>query len=134
VIVVDTSVVIAILGRERDAARLARTLAADQHCQISVVNFVEAATVAQRWGDAAATATLDEFMANFRVNLAAVDQQHAQLARQAYLQFGKGRGHPAQLNICDCFSYALAKSLDAPLLFKGDDFSKTDIKSALDPQ
>jgi len=53
------------------------------------------------------------------------------IAREAHLRFGKGMGHPAQLNFGDCFSYALAKSLDVPLLYKGGDFAKTDIKSAL---
>jgi len=130
-IVIDTSVVIAVLGREPEGAEIARALAARSQAQISAVNFVEAATVAQRWGDTAATTTLDEFYANFRVNVAPVDLQQARMARQAYLKYGKGRDHPAQLNICDCFAYALAKTLDAPLLFKGDDFPHTDVKRAI---
>ena len=60
-----------------------------------------------------------------------VDGNQIVIAREAHLRYGKGLGHPAQLNFGDCFSYALAKSLDVPLLYKGDDFAKTDIKSAL---
>lgn len=130
-IVVDTSVLIAILNKEPEAERLRQTLATFARVAISPVNFVETATVAQRWGDHVATAMLDEVMAAFAIEVPPDDKALARLARDAYLKFGKGRGHPAQLNICDCFSYALAKSLDAPLLFKGDDFSKTDVKRAI---
>jgi ribonuclease VapC len=66
----------------------------------------------------------------YRLKVVPVDEAQWRLATEALRQFGKGR-HPARLNICDSFSYALAKSLDAPLLFKGDDFTHTDIRAAL---
>jgi ribonuclease VapC len=70
---------------------------------------------------------LDLFIAKARISLVPVDEEQADLARQAFRKFGKGR-HPAGLNFGDCFSYALARSLDEPLLFKGNDFSQTDIE------
>lgn len=66
-----------------------------------------------------------------RIEISAWTRQHADIAAEAFLRFGRGRGHAAKLNFGDCMAYALAKSLDAPLLFKGDDFALTDIRSAL---
>lgn len=71
-----------------------------------------------------------DLLAALRITTAAVDQHQATIAAEAFLRFGKGR-HPAGLNLGDCFFYALAKSLNAPLLYKGDDFGRTDITSAL---
>jgi ribonuclease VapC len=72
---------------------------------------------------------VDLFVQRAAIDVIAVSEEHAELARGAYRQYGKGR-HPAGLNFGDCFSYALAAALDEPLLFVGDDFSKTDIKVA----
>lgn len=71
-------------------------------------------------------------IARSQITITPFTESLAELAAQAFLKFGKGCGHPAQLNFGDCMAYALAKSLDAPLLYKGDDFAKTDIRSALD--
>jgi ribonuclease VapC len=73
---------------------------------------------------------LDDLIAT-ALSVSDVTSAHLRIAREAHLKYGKGMGHPAQLNFGDCFSYALAKSLDAPLLYKGGDFAKTDIKSAI---
>ncbi len=129
-IVLDTSAVIALLNAEPEALAMEAALAADKDRRISAASLVETTMVASRWGDLAATAGIDALLAALEIEVAPFDVAQLALARQAFLKFGKGRGHPAQLNICDCFSYALAKSLDAPLLFKGKDFPHTDIAAA----
>ena len=83
-----------------------------------------------RSGDAAVLA-LDAFLLKSGINVMEVSPRIADIAFDAYRRFGKGTGHGAALNYGDCFSYALAKYLDAPLLFKGNDFSQTDISSAM---
>lgn len=129
-IVVDTSAMIALLNAEPEALAMEAALAADKDRCISAASLVETTMVASRWGDLAATAGIDALLAALEIEVAPFDVAQLALARQAFLKFGKGRGHPAQLNICDCFSYALAKSRDAPLLFKGKDFPHTDIAAA----
>lgn len=74
----------------------------------------------------------DSLLAQSGIETVAWTAELADLATDAFLRFGKGQGHPAQLNFGDCMAYAVAKSLDVPLLFKGDDFAKTDIRSALE--
>ncbi|MEM0898936.1 MAG: type II toxin-antitoxin system VapC family toxin [Pseudomonadota bacterium] len=74
---------------------------------------------------------LQRFQETFPMLMVPIDQQQAYLAKDARRQFGRGSGHPAQLNMGDCFAYALAKKLSKPLLFKGNDFSHTDVRSAL---
>ncbi|MBN8605973.1 MAG: type II toxin-antitoxin system VapC family toxin [Caulobacterales bacterium] len=129
-IVLDTSAIIALLNAEPEALAMEAALAADKDRCISAASLVETTMVASRWGDLAATAGIDALLAALEIEVAPFDVAQLALARQAFLKFGKGRGHPAQLNICDCFSYALAKSRDAPLLFKGKDFPHTDITAA----
>ncbi len=98
---------------------------------LSVVGWVELSlVVAGRHGDAATLAFLDRFLQAAAIELRPVDESQARLAREAFLRFGKGR-HPAGLNFGDCFSYALARTLDAPLLFVGNDFGQTDVRAAL---
>ena len=80
-------------------------------------------------GDPIASRRVDEFFKIAQISIEAVTETHAQIARDAYRDFGKGSGHPAKLNFGDCFAYALAKSRREPLLFKGDDFIHTDIIS-----
>jgi len=77
------------------------------------------------------TTAVDKFLDRYAVELRSVDETQLRIARIAFDRFGKGRGHPARLNFGDCFAYALAKSLGAPLLYKGDDFAHTDIAAAL---
>lgn len=130
-IVLDTSAVIALLNAEPEAPDMEAALAADRDRRIGAATLVETTMVASRWGDGAATAGVDALLAALRVEVVPFDAAQCAAARGAFLKFGKGRGHPAQLNLSDCISYALAKTLDAPLLFKGDDFSHTDIKRAI---
>jgi len=129
-IVVDRSAVIAIFRQEDDAGDYARRIAADDDPVMSAANLVETSIVlrglkkiaperAERW--------LDDFMKTAGIRIEPVTPDQAQVARAAHLQFGKGTGHGASLNYGDCFAYALAKAMDAPLLCKGSDFPLTDI-------
>src|SRR6185312_12728786 len=124
--VVDTSAVLAILLGEREAEAFARAIEAADTCRISAANFVEAAIVIDTRGDAVASRQFDLFMRRAAIRVEAVTLEQTEVARQAYRDFGKGR-HSAGLNFRDCFSYALAKVLDEPLLFKGTDFGQTDV-------
>lgn len=126
--VIDTSAIIAIALNEPDAPRFERAIADDPVRLISSATLFEAAIVLEsRFGEAGG-AELDLWLAKAEVEIAPVDAQHADQARRAWRRYGKGR-HSAGLNYGDCFSYALAKLADEPLLFKGNDFSQTDIRS-----
>jgi ribonuclease VapC len=124
--VVDTSAVLAILFNEKDGAQFAAAIEQAERCTISALNWLEAAVVIDNRGDAIASRQFDLFVRRAGIEVEAVTPEQAQLARQAYRDFGKGR-HAAALNFGDCFAYALAKALDQPLLFKGTDFIKTDV-------
>jgi ribonuclease VapC len=124
--VIDTSAVIGILLREGDAAALLRKMASASNRFISAVNFMEAAVVMDsRLGPQGGDDVEDLFAAT-NVQIIPVRIEHARLARDAYRRFGKGY-HAAKLNLADCFAYALAKETGEPLLFKGTDFSQTDV-------
>jgi ribonuclease VapC len=131
VLVVDTSAVVALLKSEPGWETLASRLHAAAFRLLSVAGWVELSlVVAGRHGDAATLAFLDRFLQTAAIERRPVDEPQARLAREAFLRFGKGR-HPAGLNFGDCFAYALARTLDAPLLFVGDDFARTDVRPAL---
>ncbi|MBI2683974.1 MAG: type II toxin-antitoxin system VapC family toxin [Actinobacteria bacterium] len=129
--VVDTSALVAIVANESEAPRCAEILAFATDIAVSSVTVVEAGIVLESRHGAAAGAELDELLAMLGVRVVSVGADHVAAARQAYRLFGKGR-HPAGLNFGDCFSYVLAQTLGAPLLFLGGDFSRTDVTSALD--
>jgi ribonuclease VapC len=133
-IVVDSSALVAILLSEPDAGQLWERLAQEAAAMLSVANYVETGQVlAQRKPDSI-DATLADFHAFLQaslITLAPVDEAQARLALAARIKYGRGFGHPARLNYSDCFAYALAKSRGLPLLYKGDDFTHTDIVSAL---
>jgi ribonuclease VapC len=128
--ILDTSAVIAILRDEPEAEEFAERIDGADVRRISAVSFVEAAAVIDGSGDPVASRRLDELLVRAQVTIEPVTEEQARLARAAYRDFGKGRGHPARLNFGDCFSYALAKALDEPLLYKGGDFGYTDVVSA----
>ncbi len=125
--IVDSSAILAILFNEPDATVYATAIASAQSCRISAANCVEAAVVIESQSPAAGARQFDTFMRRAGITVEPVTEDHALLARQAYSDFGKGR-HPAGLNFGDCFSYALAMATGEPLLFKGNDFSQTDVK------
>lgn len=124
-IAVDSSALVAILLGEPDAERLARTIQAQRNV-ITAANLFETAMVVLSRQGPDAERDLRVLVEQFGMDVASVDDELAWAAQAAWRRFGKGR-HPAGLNFGDCFSYALAKSLGVPLLFKGDDFSQTDV-------
>ena len=129
-IAVDTSAIMAILFVEVDAEVFKRRLSEEPSC-LSAVSFQEASMVmVVRLGDPSAWRELDELIHDLNLQVIDHDRDLALAARAAFARFGKGR-HPARLNFGDCASYALAKSRAIPLLFKGEDFAKTDIVPAL---
>jgi ribonuclease VapC len=126
--IVDTSALIALLRDEPDALRFAAALATRAEAKhLSAANYLEAAIVIDGSRDPVASRRLDEVIAKANIAIEAVTAEHAQIARAAYRDFGKGSGHPAGLNYGDCFAYALAKATGERLLFKGDDFARTDL-------
>jgi len=130
VIAVDTSAIIAILLSEPESDGFLHRLSSEAGC-LSAVSLQEASMViAGRVGDETASHELDQLMRTSALEIVPYDAELARIAREAFLRFGKGR-HPARLNCGDCASYALARSRNIPLLFKGGDFAKTDIVPAL---
>ncbi len=134
-IIVDTSAVIAISQKEETAsdrvARLGEERVGDR--RMSAASFLEAGTVmaGRTRIPLRAIRELDGLLEDMGVELADVDAEQARIALEARIRYGRGFGTQAKLNFGDCFSYALAKILNAPLLYVGDDFDKTDVKSAL---
>ena len=131
--VLDTSAVLAMLFLEPEAEAFARAVARAEYRRISAANLLEAGIVADHQADARAGRQLDALVARIELSTEPVTAEHVRIARQAYLDFGKGN-HPAGLNFGDCFAYALAKATGEPLLFKGDDFQRTDIQAAVTPR
>ncbi len=127
--ILDTSAVSAIFFGEPDGAHYIQMIHGADRCRISAANFVELCLVIEGQLGPEAGRQLDMFFRRAEIVVEAVTVEQAHLARQAFLDFGRGR-HPAQLNLGDCFAYALAKATGEPLLFKGMDFSKTDIRKA----
>jgi len=125
--IIDTSAIIAILRDEPEAMVCARAIADATIRRVSAVNFVESAVVIDASRDPIATRRFDDFIREANISIEPVTEVQAQIARNAYRDFGRGSGHSAKLNFGDCFAYALAKELGEPLLFKGDDFAHTDI-------
>ena len=128
--VVDTSALVAILRKEPEAADFTRTLLASESSMICVPTLLETAIVIERLGGESAMRELNRFVEFVRLVPVAFGIEHFGLARRAYRDYGKGSGHPAGLNYGDCFAYALARFLNVPLLFKGDDFPRTDVVPA----
>lgn len=129
--IVDASALIAIVKQEHDADAFSDRLRyATDARRIAAPTLVEAGIVADAigptWGR-----RLDALVADTRLETVPFDLDLARVARAAYRDFGRGSGHPAQLNFGDCLSYALASITGEPLLYQGDDFAHTDIRSAL---
>ena len=124
--VIDTSAVVAILGMEREAARLAEAIEADANRLMSAATLVETGLVIESRYGAAGGRELDVLVAKAGLSIEPVTAEQADVAREAWRRYGKGR-HSAALNFGDCFSYALARTTGEPLLFKGDDFTQTDV-------
>jgi ribonuclease VapC len=132
VIAVDSSAVMAVILAERDAHQICAVIAEAEGVMITTAAMMECSIYLQRHFGPDQDVTLDEFVRRFGFEIVTVDDTILRLARSAFGRYGKGMNHPAQLNFGDCFSYALAKTRDLPLLYKGNDFSHTDVISALE--
>ena len=127
--IVDTSAIIAVLRAEPDAEKIVLAMqSSGAPLRMSAASYVEVGAVIDQARDPIASRRVDELIHALGIGIESVTSQQADLAREAYRDFGKGSGHRAGLNFGDCFSYALAKSFTEPLLFKGHDFGKTDLE------
>ncbi|MGA7537773.1 MAG: type II toxin-antitoxin system VapC family toxin [Steroidobacteraceae bacterium] len=125
--VVDTSALLAILRNEPERRIFNEAIEAAEARLLSTASYVETSIVLESRYGAEGVRDLDHLIARAQITLEAVNVEQARLARDAFRKYGKGR-HPAGLNFGDCFSYALSRSLDQPLLFKGSDFPRTDLE------
>jgi len=129
-VIVDTSALLAILRDEPEALACAEAIERAAIRRISAGSWLETAIVIDASGDPVASRKFDELLEVANIVVEPVTAEQARIGRGAYRDFGKGSGHPARLNLGDCFAYALAKESGEPLLFKGLDFSQTDLASA----
>ncbi len=132
--IVDSSAVIALLRSEPEASAIAAALAEAGASLMSAATYLETGIVLDSVRDPVVSRQLDVLLDTASIQIAEVTAEQARIARAAYRDFGRGSGHPAGLNFGDCFAYALAKDTGRPLLFKGDDFSHTDVEPALPPR
>lgn len=127
--VLDTSALLAILGDEPERRAFNEAIEAADSRLMSAASFVEISIVIESRHGSEGLRDLDHFLSRAAIELVPVDAEQAQVARLAFSRFGKGR-HPAGLNYGDCFSYALSMVSGEPLLYKGEDFSRTDVVPA----
>jgi ribonuclease VapC len=128
--IVDSSALIAIIRGEGEAAAFKAALLASPRVSISAGTYLECSIVIDRYKNPLLSAKFDSILEETGVVIEPVTAEQARIARQAYRDYGKGSGHRAGLNFGDCFSYALARVKREPLLFKGDNFVYTDVRSA----
>jgi len=132
--VIDTSAIVAIIANEPEREIFTEIISAEPVTAISLMTFYEASIVsANKIGTPRGAWRVDEFAREMQIDIIPSTLEDALAAREAYFKYGRGY-HPAGLNLADCFAYALAKTRNVALLFKGDDFSKTDIIPAWRPQ
>ena len=129
-VVVDASIFVAIFRGEADAAQLTERAYSYKRRVTSAATWLEAAMVCEGARKAGGAAQFERIVASLGVEIVSLTPEHARLGLDAFKRFGKGRGAKASLNYGDCFVYALAKDLGAPVLFKGDDFALTDLQPA----
>ncbi len=125
--VIDTSAVLAWLKHEPERERIVAALEEHEVCRISAVSLLEVHIVVRAREHHTMPGKLQRFLEEIGAIVTPFDERQARLADDAFQRYGKGQGHPAQLNLGDCAVYALAKALDEPLLFVGNDFAQTDI-------
>ncbi|HET6206412.1 MAG TPA: type II toxin-antitoxin system VapC family toxin [Terracidiphilus sp.] len=129
--ILDTSAIIAILKNEAEADVFSEAIEAAKTVRISAANYLETHLLVDRYRNPILNARLETIFENPGIQIEPVTVEQAKIARSAYRDYGKGSGHRANLNFGDCFSYALAREKREPILFKGDDFVHTDLRSAL---
>ena len=130
--IVDSSALIAILRAEADAAAYTEAIERAEACRISAATLLETAIVVDGSRDPILSRRLDDLLIEAAIGIEPFTEPQANIARQAYRDYGRGSGHPARLYFGDCFAYALARTTGEPLLFKGEDFRHTDIVPALE--
>lgn len=128
--IVDTSALIAIVKLEPEAASITTAMEQAKTLRVSAGTLLEAFIVADGYRIPKLSARLEEIVEHPRMIMEPVTVEQVRIARQAYRDYGKGSGHPANLNFGDCFSYALARDKREPILYKGDDFVHTDLRPA----
>jgi len=131
--IVDTSALVAILRHEPEHLAFAKALDMAGILQMSAASYLELSIVIDGRRDPVMSREIDELIERFDIRIEPVTPEQARIARQAYRDYGRGSGHPANLNFGDCFSYALARAKREPILFKGDGFSHTDLRPAVQP-
>jgi ribonuclease VapC len=129
-VIIDSSAILAIALREPDELRMLTAIIEAPMCKISAANGLEISLVVDGKKETTAAADFDELMDRLKIKIVEVSPEQAVIAREAHRRFGRGH-HPAKLNYGDCFAYALARATGEPLLFKGHDFSQTDVEPAL---
>jgi ribonuclease VapC len=129
-VIIDSSALLAVLQREAEADQFSELMLLASRCAMSAATFVECTNVVDRNNDPRLPRRLDEALREIELQIEPFTEVQAHIARDAYRDYGKGSGHPARLNLGDCFSYALAYATGEELLFKGDDFIHTDLTPA----
>jgi len=130
-VILDTSALIAIARDEEERGLFLERIASSTNGpRMSASSLLEASIVIDRLGNPEVSQDFDALIDRLGIEIVPFSHAQARIARRAYKRFGKGGGHPAQLNFGDCFAYALASESGEPLLFKGADFSRTDIEAA----
>jgi ribonuclease VapC len=129
--IVDSSAIVAIVTTEAEAALFKEVIGRAGQPRLSAASYVEIGIVIDGRREPVLSRGTDDFIKAAGIVIEPVTERQARIAREAYRDYGKASGHPARLNFGDCFAYALARDLNEPLLFKGDDFRHTDIRPAI---
>ena len=129
--IVDSSAIIAIVKGEQEAVAFKAALLGAPWLSMSAGSYFECSIVVDGYKNPLLAARFDAILEETGILVEPFTTEQARIARQAYRDYGKGSGHPANLNFGDCFAYALARVKREPLLYKGDDFVHTDLRSAL---
>lgn len=132
--IIDSSALVAILKNEPEARAFTEAIVDADDPTMSAAGYLETGIVLDSKRDPVVSHQLDSVIAFLKIQIADVTHEQATVARRAHADYGRRSGSPAKLNFGDCFSYALAKVTQRPLLFKGDDFGHTDITPAIEPQ
>lgn len=125
--IIDSSALLAILFGEPEKDSFLKAIQDDSKPSMSVANYLESAIRIDSFKDPVLSRIFDDLVEELGIQIEPITVEEGKIARQAFKDFGKGSGHPASLNFGDCFAYALAKSKKTQLLYKGNDFSQTDI-------
>jgi ribonuclease VapC len=129
-VIVDTSAIVAVVLDEPGAQKIKDVLTRSANSRMSAASYVELCAVMQHRGRPEVSRMVDRLLDAYGIQVEAFDVGQARVAAQAYRDYGRGSGHPARLNLGDTFSYALAAVTGQPLLYRGDDFTRTDVRSA----